>query len=334
VHQEEDESMTRTRRRAATLAVSLAGLSAATALAQETFPNRPLRIVNSLAAGSSGDQLNRLLADGLTARFKQRVLVDNRPGDGGNVAAMVVVKAPADGYTLLMASTASLAIQMTYNAGRLEYDLQRDLAPVSAVAQIANGLFVTPAIPAKNLAALVTQLRAKPGQYSCASSGVGGLLHLTCALFNRVAGVDALHVPYKGAAFRTDLMEGRVTIAFDNVPVYAPLVESGKLRILAVTTAPRIALLPEVPTAAELGMPELMSVGLFSLFAPLKTPADVVSLLSRETVAALADPALQDKLGRQGIDAAGSTPLALREQVEQEVARWARVFREAKIARE
>jgi tripartite-type tricarboxylate transporter receptor subunit TctC len=313
-------------------AIALAGLPGSVAAQGEAYPAKVVRIVNSLAAGSSADHLNRALADGLSARVNQRVIVENKPGDGGNIAAMTVVKAPPDGYMLLMASTASLAIQMTYSAARLEYDLRRSLAPISKVAEIPNGLFVTPVLPVDNLKAFVAYMKAKPGQYSCASAGVGGLLHLTCELFKKSAGVELLHVPYKGTtAFRPDLVEGRVTMAFDNVPVYVPLIMAGKLKVLAVTTPQRAAILPYVPTSAEAGMPGLLSMGLFGLFAPLNTSPDIVALLSRESVAILRDPSIREKLVKQGIEPGGSTPQDLRLQVENEVNRWAKVIKDADI---
>ncbi len=308
------------------------GIAAAQA---DLYPARVIRVVNSLAAGSSADHLNRALADGLSGRINQRVIVENKPGDGGNIAAMTVVKAPPDGYTLLMASTASLAIQMTYSAGRLEYDLRRSLAPISKVAEIPNALFVTPVLPVENLDAFVAYVKARPGKFTCASSGVGGLLHLTCELFKKTAGIDVLHVPFKGStAFRPELIEGRITMAFDNVPVYVPLVAAGKLKALAVTTTQRAAILPEVPTTAELGMPGLLSMGLFGLFAPLHTPADAIALVSREAIAILRDPKIRETLVKQGIEPGGSTPQDLRAQVENEVARWAKVIREADIPKE
>ena len=300
--------------------------------AQEVWPARVVRMVNSLSAGSSADRLNRAYADALGARLNQRVLVDNRPGDGGNIAAQSVAKAPPDGYTLLLASTASLAIQTTYHAGRLGYDMRRDFAPISRVAQIPNGLFATPALPVDDFKGFVELVRVKPGQYSCASSGVGGLLHLTCELFKRTAGVDLLHVPHKGStAFLPEIIEGRITIAFDNVPIYVPLVESRKLNALAVTSPQRSAVLPQVPTTAELGMPRLESMGLFGLFAPARTPEDIVKLLAHESVEVLRHPAMREVLLKQGMEPDPSSPDALREQLDDEIAKWARVMSEAGI---
>jgi tripartite-type tricarboxylate transporter receptor subunit TctC len=316
-------------------ATSLLVLAGPVLAQSEAYPSRVVRIVNSLSAGSSADHLNRALADGLSARLQQRVLVDNRPGDGGNIAAMQVVRAPADGYSLLMASTASLAIQMTYNAGRLEYDLRKDLAPITTVAQIPNGMFVAAALPVDSLAGFVAYAKARPNQLACASSGVGGLLHLTCELFKKTAGVELVHVPYKGSTgIRPDLMEGRVALLFDNIPVYVPLLQSGKLKLLAVTSRERAAILPNVPTAGELGMPGLVSVGLFGLFAPLRTPEEIGARLSRESTAVLGEAAFRDKMLAQGIEPAGSTPQQLRAQVENEVDKWAAVIRDAGIRME
>jgi tripartite-type tricarboxylate transporter receptor subunit TctC len=313
----------------------MAACASTNAHAQDTWPSRPIRVVNSLSAGSSADRLNRAYAEALAVRLNQRVLVDNRPGDGGNIAAQSVAKAPADGYTLLLGSTATLAIQATYHASRLGYDMRRDFAPVSKVAQIANGLFIAPNLPIDSLKGFVELAKAKPKQYTCASSGVGGLLHLTCELFKRTAGIDLLHVPHKGStAFLPEIMEGRITLAFDNVPVYVPLVEAKKLKVLAVTTPQRAAVLPHVPTTAELGMPRLESMGLFGLFAPARTPDEIVKVLARESVEVLRQPAMVELLLKQGIDADGSTPQALKDQLDSEITKWARVIREAGIKAE
>jgi tripartite-type tricarboxylate transporter receptor subunit TctC len=310
-------------------------LSLQVAHAQEAWPARPVRMLNSLSAGSSADRLHRAYAEALSVKLNQRVLVENRPGDGGNIVAQIVAKSPPDGYTLLLASTATLAIQTTYHASRLTYDMRRDFVPVSHVAQIANGLFAAPNLPTDTFKGLVELAKAKPGQYSCASSGVGGLLHLTCELFKRTAGVELLHVPHKGStAFLPEIMEGRVTIAFDNVPVYVPLVEARKLKALAVTSPKRTAVLPQVPTAAELGMPRLESMGLFGLFAPARTPEETVRVLARESIDVLRQPALRESLLKQGIEPAGTTPQVLREQLESEIAKWARVIKEAGIGPE
>ncbi|HTE13824.1 MAG TPA: tripartite tricarboxylate transporter substrate-binding protein, partial [Burkholderiales bacterium] len=185
------------------------------------------------------------------------------------------------------------------------------------------------------LPALLRELKAKPGQYSCASSGVGGLLHLTCELFKKVAGVNVLHVAYKGSTFfLPDLVSGRVALAFDNVPVYVPMVNAGKLKVLAVTSAKRVAVLQFVPTTAELGMPQLESMGLFGLLAPQRTPDSVIRLLSRGAVGALRERDVRERLVREGVEPGGSAPDGLRKQIDNEVGKWARVITEANIKRE
>jgi tripartite-type tricarboxylate transporter receptor subunit TctC len=299
------------------------------------YPARGVRLISSLAPGSSGDRLARTFADQLGVQINQKVLVENRPGDGGNIAAMSIVKAPADGYSLLFSSTASLAIQMVYSADTVGYSLSRDLLPVSTVAAIPNGLFVTTAIEPDSLPALIRELKAKPGQYSCASSGVGGLLHLTCELFKKAAGVNVLHVAYKGSTFfLPDLVSGRIALAFDNVPVYVPMVNAGKLKVLAVTSGRRIAVLQFVPTTAELGMPQLESMGLFGLLAPLRTSDSTVKLLSRGAVDALREKGVRERLTREGVEPGGSTPDGLRKQIDSEINKWAHVIKDANIKRE
>ena len=320
------------------LAALLLGFCAGAVQAQTTgeqYPARPLRLVTSLAPGSSGDRLARTFADQLGTQIKQKVLVENRPGDGGNIAAMSIVKAPPDGYALLFSSTASLAIQMVYSADTVGYSFSRDLSPVSTVAAIPNGLFVTTAIEPDTLPALVRELKAKPGQYACASSGVGGLLHLTCELFKKAAGVNVLHVAYKGSTFfLPDLVAGRVAMAFDNVPVYVPMVNAGKLKVLAVTSAKRVAVWPQVPTAHEIGMPRLESMGLFGLLAPLRTPDSAVKLLSRGAVDALREPTVRERLTREGVEPGGSAPEGLRKQIDNEINKWTGVIKDAGIGRE
>jgi tripartite-type tricarboxylate transporter receptor subunit TctC len=320
-----------------TLLTVIALAFAAHAAAQsEAYPARqPVRLVSSLAPGSSGDRLARTFADQLSARIQQKVIVENRVGDGGNIASLHVVKANPDGYTLLFSSTASLAIQMVYNADTVAYSLTRDLRPVSKVAAIANGLFMSPVLEPDTLPALVKELKGKPNQYACASSGTGGLLHLTCELFKRVAGVNLLHVAYKGSTvFLPDLVSGRVAIAFDNVPVYVPLVNSGRLKVLAVTSPKRVGVLPYVPTTAELGMTQLESMGLFGLLAPLRTPEGALKLLSRASVESLSDKGARERAAREGVDLDGSAPEGLLKQIDNEIGKWSRLIRDANIKRE
>jgi tripartite-type tricarboxylate transporter receptor subunit TctC len=303
---------------------------AAVVHAQERlYPTKVVRFITSLATGSSADAFGRTVADQLTRRLNQSVIVDPRPGAGGNLAADFVAKSAPDGYTLLMSSVASNAINVSYYSS-LSYDFRKDFAPISKFGQIANGLFVGPELPVNNLKELTALVKASPGKYSCASSGTGGLLHLTCEMYKKAAGLDILHVPYKGATYSPDLISGRVTMVFDNIPVYIPLVQSGKIKILAVTTTARSPALPNVPTAIESGV-ALDSRGLFGLLAPAGTPNEIIQLLNREIGAVLRDPAIREKLIAQGIEPDPGTPDGLRDLINSEITKWARVMKEADI---
>ncbi len=317
---------------AVTVISFMAGLDSSNAWAQgRAYPTKAIRLVISTTAGSGGDLFTRSVAEALTRRLNQSVVVDNRPGAGGNLAAELVAKAAPDGYTMLMGSIASLAIAATYYSA-LNYDVRRDFVPISKSGQIANGLFVGPGVPANNLGEFTALVRVAPGKYSCASAGVGGLLHLTCEMYKKAAGLELLHVPYKGTAFfLPDLMIGRVTSAFDTVPIYVPLIKTGKIKILAVTTPTRSPVLPNVPTMAEAGLPGVVSMGLYGLLAPARTSNDTVLLLNRELSVALNDAALREKLLEQGIEPEASSSEALRDLIQTEIAKWARVIKDAGI---
>ena len=305
-----------------------------TARAQDRpYPAKVVRFITSLATGSGADTFGRAVAEQLTRRLNQSVVIEPRPGAGGNIAAETVAKAAPDGYTLLMSSVASNAINATYYSS-LNYDFRKDFAPVSKFGQIANGLFVGPGVPANNLAEFAAMIKAAPGKYSCASSGTGGLLHLTCELYKKAAGLNVLHVAYKGATYSPDIMAGRVTMVFDNIPAYIPLVQAGKMKILAVTTTVRSPVLPNVPTAVESGLPTLVSQGLFGLLAPAGTPNEIVQLLNREVGVVLNDAALRERLLKLGIEPEASSPEGLRDLIQSEITKWARVMKEADIRAE
>ena len=311
-------------------ALSLALATTGVQAQERAYPNKVVRFITSLATGSSADAFGRAITDQLTRRVNQSFIMDPRPGAGGNLAAETVAKAAPDGYTLLMSSVASNAINASYYTS-LNYDFRKDFAPVTKFGSIPNGLFVGPELPANNLKDLTALLKAAPGKYSCASSGTGGLLHLTCEMYKKAAGLDVLHVPYKGATYQPDLVAGRVTLVFDNIPVYVPLVKSGRLKVLAITSATRSPVLPFVPTAIEQGLPGFDSRGLFGLLAPAGTPNDVIQLLNREIAAVLRDPAMKEKLIAQGIEPESSTPDGLRDLIQSEITKWARVIKEADI---
>mgnify|MGYP006278449207 CR=1 FL=1 len=319
----------------AAVLLTAALLPAATVQAQERYPAKPIKFLISQTAGSGGDAFARNVAENLARRINQSVVVDPRPGAGGNLAAELVAKAAPDGYTLLHGSVSSLSIAVSYYK-TLNYDARRDFVPILKTGQVANALVVGTGVPANTLPELTAMIKAAPAQkYSCASAGVGGLLHLTCELYKKQAGVDLLHVPYKGTQFfLPDLIVGQVTLAFDTLPIYVAQAKAGKIRIIAVTSQARSPVLPEVPTAIESGLPGLVSVGLYGLFAPVKTPPEALQLLHRETAAALGDSALREKLLAQGIELDPTSPAALRELFETEINKWARVIKDAGITPE
>lgn len=312
-----------------------AGVLAASCFAQtqtsETYPAKTIKIVVPFPAGGATDMLTRGVAERLAQRLGQPVVVENKPGGGANIGALAVAKSAPDGYTLLMGSIGSHSIAVTYypNVG---YDIRRDLAPISTTGTLGNALFINSEIPASDVASLVKLAKENPGKFTCGSSGTGGLIHLTCEMFKSRAGIDVLHVPYKGTSMLIpDLVTGRVTMSLDTIPPYLPLLKDGKLKVLAVTTAKRSPLLPDVPTIAESGYPGFDSIASYGLFAPAGTPAPIIERLNREVNAAVSDPALQQRMLEQGIELKGSTPAQLQTFVEQEVAKWAEVIRVANI---
>ena len=246
----------------ATLAASSILAIGTQALAQPgpEYPTKSLRIVVPFPAGGATDMLTRGVAERLSQRLGQPVVVENKPGGGANIGALAVAKAPPDGYTLLMGSIGSHSIAVTYypNVG---YDIRRDLVPISTTGTLGNALFLNAEVPASDLASLVKLAKENPGKFTCGSSGTGGLIHLTCEMFKSRAGIDVLHIPYKGTSMLIpDLVSDRVTMALDTIPPYLPLLKDGKLKVLAVTTSTRSPLLPDVPTIAESGYPGFDSI--------------------------------------------------------------------------
>jgi tripartite-type tricarboxylate transporter receptor subunit TctC len=292
------------------------------------YPYRVVRFITSLGGGAGADGMTRAIGEQLSRTLGQQFIVDARPGAGGNIAAEFVTKATPDGYTLWMSSLAANAIQMSYTKG-LSYDLRKDYVPISKFAHIANGIFVGPSFQASTLAELTAMGKAAPGKLSCASSGTGGLLHLTCEMYKKAAGVDALHVPYKSSViFLPEITVGAVSMVLDNIPIYVPMVKSGRIKALAVTTTKRSPVLPDVPTAMEQGV-NMDSSGLFGLLAPAGTPREVVQLLNRELAPILNNKELREKLLQQGIELEHTTPEAWRQMIDQEIAKWARVIQDA-----
>ena len=313
-------------------AALLSGLFAWTgAIAADPFPSKPVRIVVPFAAGGAIDIIVRTSGQQLSKEIGQAVIIDNRPGAGGNIGAEIVAKSAADGYTLVAGTSATHGVNPTLYA-KLPFDARRDFAPVAHIAGVPNVLVVTPASGIRTLEDLIKQARANPGKLSFGSAGSGTSLHLAGELLRGEARIDLLHVPYKGAApANTDLLGGQITMMFSTVPVALPLIRSGKLLALAVTAKNRHFALPDVPTFGELGYPSVESETWTGLFAPAATPREVVNMLAQAMERALRDKAVVELLRQQGADPQFMGPEAFGRYVESEISRWSAVVRAAGI---
>jgi tripartite-type tricarboxylate transporter receptor subunit TctC len=311
--------------RSVALAVSMACI-APFAFAQ-AYPNHPIRLVVPFPAGGTTDILARAAAQKLIEALGQPVVVDNRPGAGGNIGADLVAKSAPDGYTLLMGTVGTHAINPSRYA-KMPYDHVKDFVPVVLVAGVPNVLVVNPSVPVNSVADLIKLAKSKPGEINFASSGSGTSIHLSGELFKTMAGVDMTHVPYKGSApALTDLIGGQVQLMFDNLPSALPQIKGGKLRAIAVTSLKRAPVLPDVPTIAESGLPGFEASSWFGVLAPAGTPAPVVAKLNAEVNKWLQSPEARDQLLAQGAAAAGGTPEQFAAHIRAETEKWAKVVK-------
>jgi tripartite-type tricarboxylate transporter receptor subunit TctC len=300
------------------------------ALAQ-AYPAKPVHIIVPFPAGGAIDIIVRTSAQQLSKELGQAMVIENRPGASGNIGADAVAKSAADGYTLLAGTSATHGANPALYT-KLPYDARRDFLPVAHIAGVPNVLVVTPASGIRSVADLVRQASASPGKLSFGSAGSGTSLHLAGELFRDAAHVDLLHVPYKGAApATTDLLGGQISMMFNTVPVALPLIRSGKLTPLAVTSPKRHFALPDVPTFIELGYPSVESATWVGLFAPAGTPRAVVEKLSQALERALHDKSVIDMLRKQGAEAQFMDSAAFSRYVDSEIARWGAVVRAAGI---
>lgn len=299
--------------------------------AADAFPAKPVRIVVPFAAGGAIDIIVRASAQQLSKDLGQQMLIDNRPGASGNIGADIVAKSAADGYTLVAGTSATHAVNPALYA-KLPYDVRRDFVPVAHIAGVPNVLVVTPASGIRSLDDLVRQARAAPGRLSYGSAGSGTSLHLAGELFRSEARVELLHIPYKGAApATTDLLGGQISMMFNTVPVALPLIRSGKLIAIAVTSQKRHFALPDVPTFAEQGYKTVESETWVGLFAPAGTTHDVVDKLAQALERTLRDKPVVDLLRQQGAEPQFMGPDAFARYVDSEIARWGGVVRAAGI---
>jgi tripartite-type tricarboxylate transporter receptor subunit TctC len=313
--------MTATTRMLATLFAATSLVAAGEAVAQ-TWPAKPIRIVAPSTPGDAPDVIARMVADKLSVALGQQVVVENRPGAGGVVGSEVVAKAAPDGYTLIMGNAGSHGINAAVYA-RLPYDIQRDFAPVSQIAIAPNIFVVNPEIPAKTIPEFIAYAKGRPGQLAYASGGNGSSAHMSMELFKSMAGIDLIHVPYKGSSpALTDVMGGQVAVMSVNMPPAVPLVKAGKLRALAVTTRTRSPLMPDVSTVAESGLPGYETVAWFGVLAPAGTPKEIVNRLSAEIAKIARSPEMRERLLSMGAEPVGGTADEFAAVMARDIAKW------------
>jgi tripartite-type tricarboxylate transporter receptor subunit TctC len=317
--------------RRAVLAIAAAAFAPALAFAQADFPNKPIRMVVTFPPGGSADAVVRMIVPRLNERLGQQVVVDNRPGAGGNIGLTVVAKAPADGYTLGVGAAGALAANSSLYA-QMPFDPLKDLVPVSMLAAIPFVIVGHPAVPARTQRELIALAKAQPGKLSIAHGGNGTAMHLSAALFAQMADIKLVEVPYKGSGpAALDVLGNQVPLAVVDLPSALQHIKAGKLTAYAVTSPQRLPMLPDVPTASEAGLAGYDSTGWFGVVAPAGTPPAVVARMNAEIVAALGDEAIKSSMRNLGVEPAPGKPEAFDAYIRSETGKWSRVIKQAGI---
>jgi tripartite-type tricarboxylate transporter receptor subunit TctC len=299
------------------------------ALHAADYPEKPIRLIVPYSPGGTADLLARTIGQKITASLGQQVIIDNRPGAGGNIGADLVAKAAPDGYTLLVGTVATHAINPSLYPN-MPYNAEKDFAPIILMVTLPNVLVVNPSLPVHNVKELIALAKSKPGELAFASSGNGTSLHLSGELFKKMTGVDMIHIPYKGSApALIDLVGGQVQLMFDNVPTSLPQIKAGKLRALAVTGPRRSPVLPDLPTLSESGLTGFSIMSWFALYAPAGTPAAILSKLNKVAAQGIASKDLREQWMAQGLEPAGGTADQLAEFRRIEAPKWAKLIRES-----
>jgi len=312
------------------LAAALSVLLWPALAAAQDFPNKPIRLIVPFPAGGPNDIIARVVGQRMSELKKQPVLIDNRGGQAGVLGTDAVAKANPDGYTIGIVSASALVISPTME--RVPYDVGRDFAPVTLAVTVPEMLVVASNFPANNMAELVALAKAQPGKFNFASAGVGGLPHLAGELLKLTAKIDIVHVPYRGAAPAiNDLLGQQVQMAFLDLPVLLPHIKAGTLRPIALGAPRRAPTAPDVPTTAEVGMPDILIENWYGMVAPAKTPTNIVAALNRIANEAMADPSVKEKLADQGLTVAGDTPEHFRGYIEAETRKWAKVIKDSGV---
>jgi tripartite-type tricarboxylate transporter receptor subunit TctC len=306
--------------RSAALVIALACFS--TSASAQIYPSRVIRLVVPFAPGGSNDVIARIIGERLTEALGQSVVIDNRPGAGGVIGTDSVAKASPDGYTLMIGATSTLAANPSLYT-KMSLDPTQDLTPITQIASGPFVLAVPSSLPARNVEELITLARAKPGELNYGSSGIGSSLQLTAELFKTMAKVDIVHVPYKGLGpALTDLVTGRIQIIFSDMAGLLPFVQSGQLRALAVTSAKRSSVLPDLPTLAEAGVEGYQATSWYGVLGPKAVPADIVAKLNGELARIVHNPAMKVKFASLGIEPVTDTPQAFAAFIRSEMDKW------------
>ena len=300
----------------------------ATTAAAQSYPNKPVRLVSPYPPGGANDILARIVGQKLGENLGQQIVIENRGGATGNIGAEYVAKAAPDGYTILMAQASNLTINISLMS-KLPFDPVKDFAPVTLVATTPNLLVVHPSLPVRTVKDLVVLAKVKPGSVNYASSGSGSAGHLAGELFKKVAGIDMVHIPYKGAApALTDVVAGQAQLYFTSPISAQPFVKGGRLRMVAVTSLKRSPSMPDIPTVAEAGYPDFDVVSWWGIVTPAAVPKEIVAKLHIEIVRVLASPEIKAKFADQGADVASNTPEQFAAYIKSEIAKWAKLIRE------
>ena len=305
-------------------------LAAFALTAHAQYPNRTVKLVVPFPPAGATDVVGRIVAQKLGERLGQSVVVENRPGAGGSIGSDMVAKSAPDGYTLLIATSSTHSIGPVLQ--KLPYDPLRDFAPITHVANVPNVLVVSPTLPVNSVQELIALAKSKPGQLNYASSGVGTIVHLNAELFKLLSGTDLVHVPYKGTALSIpDVANGSIAMLFDSLASVQPHIRAGRVRPLAVNAQTRSALMPDVPTLAEAGMPAFDRYTWFGMFAPAGTPKEIVDRVQAEVLAALKAPDLLERFAAAGAEPVGSTPAQFVERIKSDAAKWSEVIKAANV---
>ena len=316
--------------------IAIAACAAVTAppVSGQPFPAKPVRLIIPFPAGGGADIFARLIGRRLQDNLGQPFVSDNRAGASGIIGCEIVARANPDGYTLLMGTTGTHTTNPAVYA-KLPYDPIKDFAPVSLVAESPFVLLVNPSLPVRSVKELIAYAKSKPGQLTYGSSGVGSSSHLGFELFNLMAGIKGVHVPYKGLPpAMTDVIGGQLAITWNSISASAPLIKSGQIRAVGIGSQKRSVLMPDIPTISESGLPGYELGSWYGMFAPHGTPAGIVRQLHHEIVKVIGDPVVHQQFAGLGAEAVGSTPEAFRAVLQKDLAKWARVAREANVKAE